>query len=298
MISVGIDIGGTSVKVAALQDGQLLWSGQSGFYARPTTEQLIQAIWDATQNATHGRWEKGELGAKDDIKVGMCCPGLLDREKRIITLSVNVPGLMNVPLDELASRGLGKQVDDIWLGSDAVAGTYDIADAKGYTARVCGIAIGTGVGGAVLDDGTPLAISGASPGHFGQLDVTLPDEPDTLGPDGGQGSLEGYLGVAALKKRYATEDLSQPLAIMKATDAPMRALARAVRIAHAIYRPQHFILLGGLGIRLGHVVPSLKAEISRNLTRVAREGWTLTAGTDDYHNARGAAKLAIRAAAR
>jgi hypothetical protein len=146
----------------------------------------------------------------------------------------------------------------------------------------------------VLDEGVPLAVSGASPGHFGQLDVTLPDEPEVIGPDGGQGSLEGYLGVGALKKRYGVEDLEGVLPKLKAEDAPMRALARALRIAHAIYRPQHLILLGGIGTRLGHVVPGLKEAVGRNLTSVARPGWTLGAGDSDHHAAQGAAKMGMR----
>ena len=44
MISLGIDIGGTSVKAAALRDGALVWTGKSGTFGRPGTEQIIEAI--------------------------------------------------------------------------------------------------------------------------------------------------------------------------------------------------------------------------------------------------------------
>ena len=44
MISIGIDIGGTSVKMAAIENGKTLWTGQSPFYSRPTTDQLYDAI--------------------------------------------------------------------------------------------------------------------------------------------------------------------------------------------------------------------------------------------------------------
>jgi len=47
MVCLGIDIGGTSVKLAALQDGKSLWTGQSEFYSRPSTDQLIAAIRQA-----------------------------------------------------------------------------------------------------------------------------------------------------------------------------------------------------------------------------------------------------------
>ena len=57
----------------------------------------------------------------------------------------------------------------------------------------------------VLDDGVPLFIEGASPGHLGQVDCSI--EGDfVIGPDGGSGSLEGYIGVPALIKRYGSTE--------------------------------------------------------------------------------------------
>ena len=52
MTSLGIDIGGTSVKLAAIENGQTLWTGQSPFYSQPTTDQLIDAIGAAAKNRT------------------------------------------------------------------------------------------------------------------------------------------------------------------------------------------------------------------------------------------------------
>jgi len=150
--------------------------------------------------------------------------------------------------------------------------------------------IGTGVGAAVVDEAGPLFVDGESPGHFGQVDVSLEGEP-VIGPDGGAGSLEGYLGAAALKKRYGP-DLYKAVEQMKPGDPPIRALARAVRIGHAIYRPHHVVLAGGLGIRLGHLLPALYALVETNLTDLARPDWTLTVGDSDFHAAAGAARMA------
>jgi hypothetical protein len=122
------------------------------------------------------------------------------------------------------------------------------------------------------------------------LDVSLEGEP-VIGPDGGAGSLEGYLGAGALRKRYGP-DLYKAFEQMKPGDAPIRALARAIRIGHAIYRPHHVVLAGGLGIRLGHLLPALYALVETNLTDLARPDWTLTVGDSDFHAAAGAARLA------
>ena len=93
MTQLGIDIGGTSIKLAAIENGKTLWTQQSNFYTRPTTEALIEAL----RTAAAGR-------ARDVACAGLCVPGLYDPAQRMITLSVNVPGLMGIKLDDLIWR--------------------------------------------------------------------------------------------------------------------------------------------------------------------------------------------------
>jgi len=278
MTSLGIDIGGTSVKLAQIADGKALWTGQSPFYSRPTTAQLI----DAMRAAAKGRVSSADFA-------GLCVPGLYDKTRRIITLSVNVPGLMDVVLDDLVAQAFGPVVKNLKIINDAVATATDVIRTRGLTGRVVSIALGTGVGMGVLDDGVPLFIEGASPGHLGQVDCSVEGDP-VIGPDGGAGSLEGYLGVPALVNRYGSMD--QFFVKVTVNDAPVRALVRAIRICHAIYRPNHVIIVGGVGTRLGNLMPQIKRAVDTNLTSVARKDWTLSAGDSDFHAALGAAYLA------
>jgi predicted NBD/HSP70 family sugar kinase len=279
MNALGIDIGGTSVKMALVQDGTTLWTGKSESYARPDTQQLVDAIRAAAQ---------GRVSGAD--AVGLCVPGLLDRPRRVITLAVNVPGLMNIPLDDLVSRSLGVSLPQVEILNDAVSTGYDLATTLGLQGRLLVIALGTGVGAAVLDDGSPLKVEGESPGHIGQMDVSIEGEP-VIGPDGGAGSLEGYIGTHAMIQRYGP-NMAATLAKLTVDDAPLRALVRTVRICHAMYRPHHIALTGGIGIRLNRLLPQIRQRIETHLTSVAREGWTFTTGQSDYHAAVGAAKLA------
>ena len=282
MDSLGIDIGGTSVKLAALRDGQKLWTGQSPLYSRPTTEQLLGAM----RAAAGGREVRAAIA-------GLCVPGLLDKATRTITLAVNVPGLVGVPLNELVDRAFGNKdgsrgaIGRIQIINDAVAAASDLAAARGLRGRLLALAIGTGVGAAVLDDGVPLMVEGESPGHIGQLDVSIPGA-DVIGPDGGAGSLEGYLGAPVLRDRYGEGALEK----MRIEDPPLQALVRAIRICHAIYRPHHVCLLGGIGTRLTRLLSQIKAAVDSNLTSVARRDWQLTLGDHDFHAALGAARLA------
>jgi len=280
MIALGIDIGGTTVKAAASKDGRVLWAAQSPFYAKPTTEVLRAAIRETV------------AGRLTDLHtVGLCVPGLFDRARRTISMAVNVPGLVGISLDDLVPDALGLAVEGTArILNDARAAAHDIFCGRLIKERLLVIALGTGVGSAVLDDGQPLLVEEGSPGHLGQIDVSIPGH-EVIGPDGGAGGLEAYIGVAALRRRYGT-DVSAAIATFKGDEPPMLALVRAIRIAHAIYRPQHICLCGGIGIRLRHLMPILREKIETKLTSLARPGWSFTSGDDDFHAARGAAALA------
>ena len=97
--------------------------------------------------------------------------------------------------------------------------------------------------------------------------------------------------MPALLKKYGG-DVPSILARLGPADAATQALARAIRICHAIYCPHHVALTGGLGIRMKHLVPVLRALVETDLTRIARPGWTLVCGVDDFHAARGVGKMA------
>ena len=280
MISIGIDIGGSSVKLAAVQGRTTLWTGHSSSYSRPSHEELVAAIREAAE----GRLTHAHV-------VGICVPGILDRSARCITLSVNIPSLQGIVLDDLVAEAIGDDDDrHVEIANDSTASAYDLYVAHNLTGRLLSITLGTGVGATVLDDGIPVMLDGDSPGHLGQVDCSIEGEP-VIGPDGGAGSLEGYIGAPALVKRYGP-DMPRTLANLTEHDAPIRALARGIRIFHAIYRPEHVYFTGGIGIRLKHLLPALRRVTERDLTSVARTTWTLGCGDDEFHAAKGAAKLA------
>ena len=281
MASLGIDVGGSSVKLALIRDdGQTLWQTQSETYAQPTRAQLAAVL----RAAIAGRFEAG--GA-----VGICVPGTRDVVTRTVIQSVNLPALNGLQLDALVAESVGATPSRVETMTDANATGVDVYLTNHLTGRLCSLALGTGIGAAVIDaGGVPLFVDGESPGHIGQVDCSIEGEP-VIGPDGGAGSLEGYLGAPAIVKRYGP-DMAKNLANFSANDAPIKALARAIRICHALYCPHHVALTGGIGIRMGHLLPTIRQLVEQDLTRIARPGWTLTCGTDEFHAAKGAAKFA------
>lgn len=278
MLAVGIDVGGATVKAATLRDGGVVATARSNTYARPSAEQCANAIREAC-----------ERFPQPVDRIGLCIPGILDDQKRRLIYSANLPTLQNVELSELVRLALGSGAPEPVVSNDSIATAFDIYASRQIRGRLLVIALGTGVGGAVLDDGTPLSVDGDSPGHIGQFDVSIEGAP-VVGPDGGRGSLEGYIGAAGLQQRYGAD----PAAKIKPEDAAFRALVRAIRICHAIYRPRHVCLAGGVGIRLGYLIDDLKKSVDCDLTRVARPDWALSTGDSDFHAAVGVARIAAR----
>lgn len=289
MIAVGIDIGGTSIKVAVMDDRREVWVGGSKTYARPDAGEVRAALADALDGSPLG-------SVVDPVPIGLCVPGILDVSGARVVRSANMPGLVGEDLQALLASAMPatlRRCGALCVCSDAHAAAADFARLHGLRGRLLGVSLGTGVGAAVLDDGELLRVSGGSSGHFGQLDVSVPGiDPIPVGPDGGRGGLEAYIGLPALRARHG--DAAAWLASLVGAEPELHALARALRIAHAIYRPDHIALLGGLGIRLAAVAESIRALVADRLTSVARDGWTLRCGSSDHHAARGAAWLAER----
>ncbi|MFN7019925.1 MAG: ROK family protein [Phycisphaerales bacterium] len=301
MLVLGIDIGGSSIKAALLRSDapphhRPVWTATSERYAAPDLDALRAALTDLLIAVS--------TIAKDvPVRAGLCAPGLFDPATRTITRAVNMPSLVGVNLDALLAAALPSGVEihgEPLICTDALAAATDFylyhPPAQGADPdRLLAISLGTGVGAAVLDDGVPLIVSGNSPGHFGQLDVSVldPHIPVPIGPDGGKGGLEAYIGLPALAARRG--DVKRWLAGLTGDEVELRALARAVRIGHAIYRPTRVALLGGLGLALRPALDTLRGLVDHHLTSVARPDWELLCADHPYHAAAGAARLATLA---
>lgn len=283
MTALGVDIGGSSIKVAVAADGAEPVTAASEAYADPDPTVLALAIGQALERA----------GRPDPQRVCVCLPGRVAGGTGVLEASANLPALVGSSIGVLVRDVIGCRA--VTIETDVRAAAHHVWRARGVAGRLMAISIGTGVGACVLDDGVALRVSGSSSGHFGQIDVSLGvDAP--IGPDGSRGSLEAYVGVGGLKRAGVNLHLSE-IALRPGSDV-LEALARAIRIAHAIYRPQHVFLLGGVGIRLGPSIEILRERIDLQLTSMAREGWTLETGWTAYHGALGAAMLASEALVR
>jgi predicted NBD/HSP70 family sugar kinase len=271
MRSLGIDIGGTSVKVALLE-GDRITTRRSTEYSRPTSDTLERVLADVLSS-----------GVDRVDSVGLCVPGRLDPMRTHVVQSINLPAIERVSLAELVSKAIGRSLQPL-ISSDAQAAAHDFWRSHSVQGRLLAISMGTGVGASVLDDGHPLLVSGESPGHLGQVDVTLDGDAGSL-------TLESYVGVQPLRADFGT-DFASAIAMFDNHAKPLRALARGIRIAHAIYRPDTVALLGYVGMLFESRRETIEALVRDRLTSVAKPDWKLMFGTSPFHAAIGAARLA------
>lgn len=292
MTLLGIDIGGTAVKAAAIGPGDHRRVAVSDAYARPDRSALRDAIAIAV-----GRLGSDGLDLGGVRAVGLCVPGRRNPERTAIELAVNVPGLQGYRFDAMVRDAVGRDIQHRVM-TDAEAACIDAAAAYPTAQRVLGISIGTGVGCCLLEHGVPRSIGSGTIGHLGQIDlgpIELPDRSGAasgwwrpLGADGGRCSAEAFLGVPAWHARFG-DDFAAHLAKVKADDPALVALARLIRVGLAIYTPDLVLLLGGVALELARCSAELDRTVRRELSGVAPAHWRLEFGASRHHAAFGAA---------
>jgi len=272
---VGIDIGGTSMKLAAVANDRAPICLAGDPHARPTREALAEELRKSWRELLRrAGWSRAA-----DVAVGICVPGPVD-DSGTLEAAANLAALVGVRIGPWVQDVLGLSRTPGVL-TDALAAALGEYRACPLPGRGLYLTIGAGVGGMVLDEGKPLMITRGTSGHFGHMDVSggQRDAPSTAAA--GRGALEAYLGAAALRGAGVdpdtVSDLSHP-----AMNQAMNALARGIRILLALYRPDRIVLLGGLGLKLAPLLPRLEQQVRDGLTTAAPEHFTLACGRVGY----------------
>ncbi len=200
---IGIDFGGTSVKLAVVGGETLLTS----VYRIPTQDfdnpdQLIDRIADEIAKI---RLEYPGVGA-----IGIGVPGAVNFVTGMTYNLTNVKGWSEVPLRDImtAKTGLPTVIEN-----DANCMAYaewKFGAAKGCHHAVC-VTLGTGVGGGLILNDELFRGANCAAGEIGQMGIHLDGVP---GPYGNTGALERYIGnrqIGEMAARvYAEKGLAPP----------------------------------------------------------------------------------------
>jgi glucokinase len=130
--------------------------------------------------------------------VGMCAPGPLDFESGTLKDPPNIPGLHHAPLAAMLSAKTGVPVKLEHDAKAAALGEYHYGAGRGHRHMVY-IVAGTGVGGAMIDDGKLIRGTQNSAGEIGHISL---DRNGMVCNCGSRGCVQTYLAGPYLVKRY------------------------------------------------------------------------------------------------
>src|SRR5581483_3664763 len=146
--SIGVDLGGTNLRIAAVNDqGTLLEKVTLGTQVQRGREFVISEMTTATRAVVEKYKDKGEL-----VGIGIGVPGFIDMDTGTVRESPNLPGWADYPVHQDIEHRLGTKVvlendanaaamGEKWLGAGR-----DVDDMAMFT-------LGTGVGGGIIQNG-------------------------------------------------------------------------------------------------------------------------------------------------
>lgn len=279
--TVGVDVGGTSVKGVVIDR-----AGRVAAEVRlptptpdPTGEGVIAAVAEVV----------AELAPDVGDPVGVVVPGIVDETRGTAVQSASL-GWSDLPLAAMLRDRLQR---DVAFGHDVRAG--GIAEvtwgaAAEATGTVAFVPIGTGIAAALLVDGRPITADGWA-GEIGQLRIQT-------GPHAGE--LVEVIASAAGTARRASEPDAKSVADRVAEGDPyarrvwnetIDVLAQALAALTAVLAPTTIVIGGGLSLAGATLLVPLAARLDVELGGLRRPALR-AALLGDRAAAMGAASLA------
>jgi len=177
---VGVDIGGTNIKSALVENGKIKKRKKLPTGANLEPEKVIAQIKSAIRPFV--TQSKG---------IGIGIAGIIDSKKGIVKFSPNLSEWHNIRLVKALKKEFNKPVSIINDVNAICLGEWQYGAAKGYK-NVFLLTLGTGVGGAAICEGQPLFGANGFSGELGHSVIKF------NGPRcacGNYGCLERYVGA-------------------------------------------------------------------------------------------------------
>lgn len=194
---LGIDIGGTSIKVGLFTtDGTL-----DAVSKIPTGEIVSEAAFAVVTNGLKAIVEEKGDTPEDVIAIGLDVPGPVDDDGKVgmlANIELDPEGLKAAILRNFPNANLAFVND----ANAAALGELWQGGAKGLNSFVL-IAIGTGVGGGVVAGGKLISGAFGAGGEIGHVTVNR-DEEQSCGC-GRKGCLEQYASASGIVRIYKAE---------------------------------------------------------------------------------------------
>jgi glucokinase len=219
--SIGVDLGGTNLRIAAIStEGQLLEKITLGVKVALGRDHVIGEMCDAILRLTEQYRGSGRF-----VGAGIGVPGIIDMETGMMRKSANLPGWSDYPVRDEIERRLGARV---FLENDAnvaALGEKWLGAARDVD-NMAMVTLGTGIGGAIILNGKIFYGMNGMAGEFGHVTV----EPNgVLCGCGNRGCAERYASATAVV-RMAREaiDSGQAPALARAASSDAEFSAKSI----------------------------------------------------------------------
>jgi glucokinase len=201
-VAIGVDIGGTFVKVALVGKGPgILERSRLAMNPAEDAEALLERL-----SGTLSEMESLAEGGRR-LPVGVGCAGLIDAQRGTVRTSPNLPLWKDVPVVDilsgrLLSRTTGAEAGALTVVLENDANMFSFAEGFYGAARDCAnavfVTLGTGVGGGLKLDGRLFT---GSCGFAGEIGHTTIDPDGPVCTCGNRGCLESFVGSSAIVRR-------------------------------------------------------------------------------------------------
>lgn len=192
-VCVGIDIGGTTVKIGLFTaEGTLTENWE---IVTRKDEGGCYILGDIVESISK-KFEEEKISKQNIIGIGIGVPGPITEDGTVLKCANLGWGIFNVAEEMKKLTG----IENIKVGNDAnVAALGEMwkGGGKGYK-NIVMVTLGTGVGGGVINNGEILTGSKGAAGEIGHITVNY-DEEDTCGC-GKKGCLEQFASATGIVK--------------------------------------------------------------------------------------------------
>lgn len=194
--SMGIDIGGTNVKIGG-RVGDLLLEGDVRRIVAPETNDLLANI----ESAVTKFMIENDIFQANVKAVGICCPGPLNPNSGVVINPPNLP-LRNFPLKKYFSEKFPNSRVEVLNDANAAAvGEYSVLKKEMLGSPIRNmvfLTLGTGVGGGLILDGKFYRGLGQG-GELGHATIKFNGAKCKCGR---RGCLEAYVSESAIMKFF------------------------------------------------------------------------------------------------
>lgn len=206
MVYLGIDVGGTGIKVGLVDEqGKVLRQGETPTLVGRPYQEIIRDMASCAIGTV-----KDAGYTLDDVQaVGIGIPGIADPKTGVVVFCTNL-GWRDVPLREELQKHINKPV---FIDNDATVAGYaeSVAGVSAGCHSSVFLTLGTGVGGGIVIGGRPWSGFHGVGSEIGHMCLDIEGEPCTCGNNG---CAERYTSATAIIRMAAQAVRQHPESLM------------------------------------------------------------------------------------